>query len=74
MKSTIAALISAAVITPAVGAADTTATPKDTAKIEVPSAKDEMAKGATKVTAKERAKTAKAKKKQSKKQKAPKAS
>jgi hypothetical protein len=74
MKSTIAALISAAVITPAVGAAATAPAPNDTAKIEATAPKDEQAKGATRATAKERAKSAKAKKKQSKKQKAPKAS
>ena len=74
MKSTIAAIISAAVITPAVGAADPSAATKDTAKIEASTPKDEKAKGASRVTAKERAKVAKAKKKQSKKQKAPKAS
>ena len=74
MKSTIAALISAAVITPAVGADASPGAAQEMAKIEASTPKDEKAKGATKVTAKERAKVAKAKKKQSKKQKAPKAS
>ena len=74
MKSTIAALISAAVITPAAGAAATTSAPKETGKIETSTPKDEKAKGLTKATAKERARLAKAKKKQSRKQKAPKAS
>jgi len=74
MKSTIAALISAAVITPAVGAAPPSSVAKDTGSIEAATPRDASAAGASRATAKERAKVAKAKKKQSKKQKAPKAS
>ena len=70
MRSTIAALISAAVITPAVAQSSAPLPPQETAKLEA---------SAGKSAAKERAKVAKAKKKQSKqarkaKEKAPKAS
>jgi hypothetical protein len=76
MKATIAALISAAVITPVVAQTatpgvdkstpvqqTTKVAPKETAKVEAPQAKVE-AKADKKVTPKERAKLAKAKKKQ----------